>query len=81
MSVKFFTTQRLAGKFCEGGCSYRTECNPVATNNGENDMSGLNVLVVGNIVATECPIMARVWPFAGWIDAQNHLGRCGEQDR
>jgi hypothetical protein len=81
MTVKFFTTTRLAGKFCERECVYKTECSPVTTDTSENDGSGLNILVVGNIVASECPIMARIWPFAGWVDAKNHTGRCGEGER
>ena len=81
MTVKFFTTSRLVGKYCQGGCQLRKECSPSITDNNEGDLSGLNILVVGQIVASECPIMARIWPFAGWIDAKNHVGRCGEQER
>lgn len=77
--VRFYTTERLAEKFCKSGCTSRAECNPTSTNTGENDQSGLNVLVVGHIVASECPIMARIWPSTGWVDAKNHTGRCGEQ--
>lgn len=81
MSEKFYTTQRLVGKYCRGGCDHRDECVPTITDNQSGDMSGLNLLVVCNIAAGECPIMARKYPFAGWVHAKNHKGRCGEQER
>lgn len=80
MSVKFYTTQRLVDKYCKGGCTNCKECAPNISDNGENDRSGMNLLVAGDIVASECPIMARIWPGLGWVDAKNHKGRCGEQD-
>jgi hypothetical protein len=81
MTVKFYTTPRLIEKYCRGVCTNSGECTPKIADNGENDGSGMNFLVIGCAMASECPIMARVWPSAGWVDASNHMGRCGEGDR
>lgn len=79
MPVRFYTTERLANKFCNGECIHRVNCAPQTMDDQTNDSSGLNILVKGGIVASECPILSRVFPFAGWLDAVNHGGKCGEQ--
>ena len=81
MTVKFYTTERLVQRFCTGNCTLADVCKPSVTKSEESDRSGLNYLVAGSIAASECPIMARMWPFAGWVDARNHKGRCGEQEQ
>lgn len=77
--VDIFTTSRLVQRFCQGGCERKAECNPVITESG-SDGSGLNYRVVGRVLVSECPIMARMWPVTGWVDAQNHTGKCGYQE-
>ena len=79
-TVDIFTTSRLTQKFCHGSCERVAVCNPKITDANTEDRSGMNLRVVGQVVATECPIMARVWPSVGWVSAENHTGRCGYQE-
>lgn len=78
--VDILTTQRLIEKFCRGECENRKKCNPNITHDG-NDQTGLDWRVAGCEYASECPIMARVWPSLGWVSADNHAGRCGYQEQ
>ncbi|GAB4026838.1 MAG: hypothetical protein Fur0011_3430 [Candidatus Microgenomates bacterium] len=79
-TVDIFTTPRLVEKFCNGKCALSPVCNPKITDAKTNDRSGMNLRVVGQVITSECPIMARVWPFVGWVSAENHTGRCGYQE-
>lgn len=78
--VDIFTTSRLVQRFCLGSCEHVAACNPTIAKANSEDISGMNLRVVGQVIAEECPIMARSWPSVGWVSAENHTGRCGYQE-
>ena len=74
--IDVFVSARLAAQYCNSSCWHRTECNPKIYQESSAIDSSLTLRVLGQMLCSECPIMCRELPSAGWA-AAGHDQWCG----